>query len=226
MNFRHSIVLAGPQRWRVHRTGPGRLRVCDAADPNACVLRLSGSLADLGLASILRLFNNARANCRLRVVKGDWTAELFLNEGQVVSAAFGLARGLGGAPSDPLRGIHALEAVVIFLADAAFLATGEPALPEPDPGLPLDSLENHLDDVQRRFVGNELTDASLLSVPVPCVVGESSSADDELTLTRRRLGLLLGINGHDTLIELFRGRDVIGTLEDLTWLQQHGLMAW
>jgi hypothetical protein len=190
------------------------------------VLRLSGTLSYLELSSILRLFNRVRANCRLRVSQDEWTAELCVNDGQVVNAAFGLARGLGGAPFDPLRGISALDAIAIFLAHGEFFATEQTSFLEPDSGLPLHSLETHLDDVQRRFVPNALSSASLLIAPVRRDCYDTSCAGDELTLTRRRLGLLLAIDGHDTAIELLRMRDVIGTLEDLTWLQQHGLVGW
>jgi hypothetical protein len=190
------------------------------------VLRLSGTLSHLGLSPILRFFNNVSADCRLRISKGEWTAELFISEGQVVNAAFGLARGLGGAPFDPLRGVRALDAVAIFLAYGAFFATEQESFLEPDPGLPVRSLETHLDDVQRRFVRKELTSAFLLNTPVRRGLNDASCSEDELSLTRRRLGLLLAIDGHDTALELFRVRDVIGTLEDLTWLQQQGFVSW
>lgn len=148
---------------------------------------------------------------------------MFLDRGQLVGALFGLARGLGGAPADQLRGLAALDAIVLLMPEAAFFVTGD-ASPERNITSSTSELDAHLENLHRERFKCRLTLSSLLAAPVHALAAEESNEEDQLTIDRGKLRLLVAINGERTVLELLKNRDVPLTIQNLGWLTENGLV--
>jgi hypothetical protein len=186
---------------------------------------LSGSLTSFNLGSILRLLAELTKSGRLHVSDERWIGELFLKHGQVVSASFGLARGLGGPPSDTLRGLAALDAIVLVMPDAAFfVAEGEPP-PQRTIALSVSDLRARVAAMDKERITRGLTEVPLAAVPRRVDARDQPSMEEQLVIDRSALGLLLDIDGQRTVLELVGERDLLRTLTDLTWLADHSLVT-
>jgi hypothetical protein len=185
---------------------------------------MSGSLAGVELPAIFRLLKSWTRCVRLRLLVEDWSGELYFDSGELAAGLFGLARGLGGEPSDPLRGVSAVDTVVLLMPEAAFFLSGEASVPEWNITISPSELQARFENLQRERLGCKLTLASLLVSPVHTVTARTMSENQPLTMDRGKLSLLSSINGERTIIDLLRGTDVLNTIKNLDWLTKHGII--
>jgi hypothetical protein len=184
---------------------------------------LSGSLEDFGLTAILGLLARSGKSGRLRISQADWVAELSLRDGKVVAASFGTAQGLGGSSSGALRGLAAVEALVLLLPAAAFFFAE---------GMAPSGREIHLDgheleatlarlEEERSTWGGRLPSPSVVPSRVP---PSEQPADEQIVLDRGKLSLLLAVDGRRSVAELAGEMGFLRTCRDLIWLADHNLV--
>ena len=187
-------------------------------------MELSGSLESFGLAPILGLLASTKTSGRVHVSAKPWSGDVFVSDGEVVAASFGIASGLGGAPTDLLRGLSALDALVLMSTGGFFIAEGaQPA--RRNVTLGSDELQAHLAtlDNEQRAAGGTLP--SLMAIPSTRAQGDPSDTDEELPISRARLNLLVAVDGHRTVADLIGEGDLLKTLLDLRWLADRGLIS-
>lgn len=99
----------------------------------------SGSLEGIGLQPIVRFLHGMRKSGRLRISHEGWTGELSLEGGEVVGASFGAERGLA-----------ALDAMALTLAQGQFTFTDGGAVEQRNLSLDYEALQAHLDRLSGR----------------------------------------------------------------------------
>jgi hypothetical protein len=176
------------------------------------MVELNGTLADIGLPSIVRLLGELRETGLLRITSGAWTAELVFNQGKLISAAFGQERGL-----------EALSAAVLMLGngDFAFVEGGSSVTPDID--LAPDELYRRLDELTEKQNGQSPLVPSLDAVPR--LEAEGVPSADQVVLERGALQVLLHIDGQRTVRSIIGDGPVVPALRSLAVLVQQGLIT-
>jgi hypothetical protein len=185
---------------------------------------LSGSLDSVGLTAIFGLLTQLGKSGRMHVSVEPWSGEVFLKEGRIVGALFGVARGIGGAPSNALRGLAALDAILLLVPYGRFFfAEGTPSSVR-NIALTAADLQAHLAAVtaDRSVATTRLQ--SLTAVLHHVDPREQPHNDEPLVIDRQKLSLLLAIDGRRTLAELIGEQDLLRTLTDVNWLLNQGLI--
>src|SRR3982074_1488748 len=165
---------------------------------------LRGCLQDFGLAPLVRFgAERGKSGC-LRISHANWVGEVAFADGRVVAAAFG---------SEP--GAAALELIALALADGDFIYTDAP-LPsgEPNIGWSATQLQVELDQLMSRPArcgGRPL----LRSVP-RVTLSRDETSNQQVTLNRSELALLVDVDGRRTTQEILYGRDPVQALLALT----------
>jgi hypothetical protein len=196
----------------------------ESENARLAMAELSGSLASFSLSSIIELLVSLKKTARVHVAQEPWTGEVFLRHGQVVAAAFGMPRGLGGRPSDGLRGLAALQAIVLTPSGSFFVAEDD-AAPEHNIALSAEELRAHLVALDNERAMYRSVWLAWDAVPRRIDAAEQPSADETLIIDRGKLNLLVAIDGRQTVAELVGAQSLLRTLRDLRWLMDQRLIT-
>lgn len=186
--------------------------------------QLSGSLESFGLGPILRLLATEKKSGRVRTSWDGLTAEIYLADGQVVAAVFGEATGTGGEPSPRLKGIAALDAIALLMPQATFFFVEGAPRARRDIAFTADELDARLAALAEERAIGDAPVISLSAIPRRVAAAEQASVDEELTIDRNTLRLLLDIDGHRSVSELIGENDLLSMCRRLKWLASHGLI--
>jgi len=176
------------------------------------VVELTGTLDGIGLPAIVRLLGELRETGVLRITSGTWRGELAFASGQLVSAQFGQDRGL-----------DALDACVVMLAQGDFTFVEGEVTPEPHLDVSADVLRQHLDQRSEEHLGPTAGLPSLDAVPH--LAGEPAPSADQLVLDRMAVQVLLLVDGQRSVRDIIGERPVMPVLRNLELLAQQGLIV-
>src|SRR5712691_5554477 len=161
-------------------------------------MMLRGSLENFGLVFIALLSAELKETSWLRLMHGQVSAELAFQDDRVVWAAFGNERGL-----------PALDAVVLGLADADFQLEQGPAPREQNLSLTVDELRAHL-----ASLGSPVMRLNA----VPMTVGAEAACQDQTSdsvFRRSTLEMLLAVDGQRTVRDIVGARPLVAALLEL-----------
>jgi hypothetical protein len=174
---------------------------------------LSIATSDRDLSVIVRVLAGLRLTGRLRVVQDAWAGEIGFDQGRVVSAAFG-----------PERGLLALEAILLALADGRCAFDEGASTPSGDLSLAGAALDAELDRVARRQPLLVCTVPILTAVPGARERNDQWCSSELLALPRSVLTTLAAIDGRRPVHAVCDRRGLVQTLEDLATLRALGLI--
>ncbi len=163
------------------------------------MVELTGTLDGIGLPAIVRLLGELRETGVLRITSGTWRGELAFASGQLVSAQFGQDRGL-----------DALDACVVMLAQGDFTFVEGEVTPEPHLDVSADVLRQHLDQRSEEHLGPTAGLPSLDAVPH--LAGEPAPSADQLVLDRMAVQVLLLVDGQRSVRDIIGERPVMPVL--------------
>ncbi|HET6315286.1 MAG TPA: DUF4388 domain-containing protein [Chloroflexota bacterium] len=176
------------------------------------MVELTGTLDGIGLPAIVRLLGELRETGVLRISSGTWQGELAFARGQLISAHFGDDRGL-----------DALDACVLMLAQGDFaFVEGEPT-PEPDLEVTAEELRQHLEARSEEHLGPTAALPSLDAVP--SLAGEPAPSADQVVLDRMAVQVLLLVDGQRSVREIVGDRPLMPVLRNLDFLARQGLIS-
>src|SRR5712691_5949471 len=158
-------------------------------------MMLRGSLENFGLVFIALLSAELKETSWLRLRHGQVSAELAFQNDRVVWAAFGNERGL-----------PALDAVVLGLAEADFQLEQGPAPREQNLSLTVDELRAHLLSLGAPVMRLDA---------VPVTVGARDASLDQTAdavFRRSSLEMLLAVDGRRTVRDIIGARPLVPAL--------------
>jgi hypothetical protein len=169
-------------------------------------MMLRGSLENLGPVLVALLSSELKATCWLRVTHGKGAAELAFQDDRIVWAAF-----------DDERGLPALDAIVLGLAEADFQLEQGPPPREQNLSLTAGQLRAHLLSLGAPVM-------RLDAVPVLAVGDASLGPTTDLVFRRSSLEMLLAIDGQRTVRDIVGRRPLAPALLELRGLVDIGLI--
>lgn len=176
---------------------------------------LQGSVEGVGLTALLRFLAGIEKSGRLRVFDGEWSGELGLDSGHLVSAFFGHEQGLPAA-----------EAMALVFRRGRFTFEDGRAPGERNLELPPEKLAACLQAAERFEVGP--VDGRSILDAVPEVVDSPPGAGgvSEIVLDRTELRTLLAVDGQASVAALSRGDSLALTIRHLAALAELGLVRF
>ena len=171
---------------------------------------LSGTIKNLGLERLIRFVGSLQYTGELALTDGQRSGGLGFEAGRVVGTWYGTERGL-----------PALEAIVLALADADFsLTVGLPG--ERNVDLDEDQFVDHLQQMTAR------RENVLAAIPSPAVVPrivDGPHSGQRLVVDVSTLRMLVAVDGHRCVEELADGRGLARTMHGLAVLAEAGLLT-
>ncbi len=184
------------------------------------MLELTGSLESVDFPKLLSLLTGLQQSGYLRMSSSASVGEVFLEPGRAVAAFFGTAR-----EPELLRGISALEAVVLLLPRARFVYTGAPAPSERNIELASDELSKHLSSLLEPSEALKRVDFPLTAIP--SIVSTTGHESEEVVLlTRTSLYLLTRIDGRRRVHELIQGQPLLPAIQHLLELKRQRVICF
>ena len=178
------------------------------------VTELCGVLReDIRFPALVRFVTSLGKSGCLQISEGHWIGELSIAAGRVVAASFASQRGL-----------VALDAMVLALPNGRFTFSAGAPVAERDVDLSPDELQAYVDGLATKYARLNTRIPSLAAVPQVVAPDDQAGLTSTLTLERRQLAILLGVDGRRTVGEIAAHRGLIETVSALAALIDLGLI--
>jgi hypothetical protein len=176
---------------------------------------LSGTLDGIGLFSLLNFLSGLQARGRLAITDREMSGNLYLSEGRVVGASFG---------SD--TGEVALDAIGLALGQGRFNFADDGAEQPANLSMGPAELQKHLENLAAERQRIMAVIPSLDAAPSASLDALEEGADDqEVTLDRGTLRLLMRADGQRSVLDLARDGGLLPTLKRLANLNDLKLIS-